>query len=113
MKKIEAIIRPQRLIELKDTLSTNTRVYGFTVLEVRGFGRQRGYKEIFRGNEYDVDLLPKLMIVLVTEDSFVDKIIDKITSVCYTGQIGDGKIFVSPVEEVIRIRTEDRGKNAL
>ena len=112
MKKIEVIIRPQRLPDLKEELS-NLGVHGLTVLEAGGFGRQRGHKEVFRGNEYDVDLLPKLMIMLVTKDNLVDKLIDKIVSVCYTGEVGDGKIFISPVEETIRIRTRERGENAL
>lgn len=112
MKKIEAIIRPQRLPDLKEELSS-LGVHGLTVLEAGGFGRQRGHKEVFRGNEYDVDLLPKLMIVLVTKDNLVEKIINKFVSVCYTGQVGDGKIFISPVEETVRIRTSERGENAL
>jgi len=112
MKKIEAVIRPSRLSDIKSELS-ELGIHGLTVYEAGGFGRQRGHTEIFRGNEYDVDLIPKLVVVLVTKDDLVAKIIEKISSVCYTGEVGDGKIFVSPVEECVRIRTGEKGETAL
>jgi nitrogen regulatory protein P-II 1 len=112
MIKIEAIIRPSRLTQLKDSLSL-LGVHGMTILEAGGFGRQRGHKELFRGGEYEVELIPKLMIVLVTRDDLAEKIIGKIKDVCYTGEAGDGKIFIYPIGEVIRIRTGEQGEDAL
>ena len=112
MKKIEAIIRPSKLQELKAQLS-DLGVHGLTVFEAGGFGRQRGHKVMFWGNEYDVDLIPKLMIVLATRDDLVDRIVEKIKSICYTGEVGDGKIFITPIDEVIRIRTGEVGDAAL
>ncbi len=112
MKRIEAVIRPTKLHDLKGELSA-LGIHGITVYEAGGFGRQRGHTEIFRGNEYDVDLIPKLVVSLVTKDDMVAKIIEKITSICYTGDVGDGKIFVSPIEEVVRIRTGEKGEAAL
>lgn len=112
MKKIEAVIRPSKLPDIKNELS-ELGIHGLTVYEAGGFGRQRGHTEIFRGNEYDVDLIPKLVVVLVTKDSSVAQIVEKITNVCYTGEVGDGKIFISPVEDVVRIRTGEKGEGAL
>ncbi len=112
MKKIEAIIRPPRLHDLKEELST-LGIHGLTVTEAGGFGRQRGHKEMYRGNEYDIDLVPKLLVTIVTKDSLVKVITDKIASVCRTGEVGDGKIFISTVEEVMRIRTGETGEAAL
>jgi nitrogen regulatory protein P-II 1 len=112
MKRIETVIRPSKLHDLKTALS-GLGIHGLTVFEAGGFGRQRGHKEMFRGNEYDVDLIPKLVVVLVTQDELVDKIIDKIISVCYTGEVGDGKIFVSTIDETVRIRTGERGEGAM
>ena len=112
MKRIEAVIRPSRLHDIKGELS-GMGIHGLTVIEAGGFGRQRGHTEMFRGNEYDVDIIPKLIVSLVTKNDLVDKIVEKITSVCYTGEVGDGKIFISPVEEVVRIRTGEKGEAAL
>lgn len=104
MKKVEAIIRPFKLDEVKIAL-VNAGVVGMTVSEVRGFGRQKGQTERYRGSEYTVEFLQKLKIEIVIEDGQVDMVIDKIVSAARTGEIGDGKIFVSPVEKIIRIRT--------
>ena len=112
MVKIEAIIRPSRLTSLKDEL-TLLGVHGMTILEAAGFGRQRGHKELFRGHEYDVELIPKLMIVLVTTDELSAKIVKKIQEVCHTGEVGDGKIFIYPIGDVVRIRTGEQGEAAL
>lgn len=112
MKKIEAVIRPSKLHDIKNELS-ELGIHGLTVYEAGGFGRQRGHTEMFRGNEYDVDLIPKLVVELVTKNDQVDRIIEKIANVCYTGEVGDGKIFVSTVDEVVRIRTGEKGEAAL
>ncbi|WP_287130201.1 P-II family nitrogen regulator [Candidatus Cyanaurora vandensis] len=112
MKKIEAIIRPFKLDEVKVAL-VNTGVIGMTVSEVRGFGRQKGQTERYRGSEYTVEFLQKLKIEVVVEDTQVDLVVDKIMTVARTGEIGDGKIFVTPVESVIRIRTGERDLGAL
>jgi nitrogen regulatory protein P-II 1 len=104
LKKVEAIIRPFKLDEVKIAL-VNAGVVGMTVSEVRGFGRQKGQTERYRGSEYTVEFLQKLKIEIVIEDGQVDMVIDKIVSAARTGEIGDGKIFVSPVEKIIRIRT--------
>lgn len=104
MKKVEAIIRPFKLDEVKIAL-VNAGVVGMTVSEVRGFGRQKGQTERYRGSEYTVEFLQKLKIEIVIEDGQVDMVIDKIVAAARTGEIGDGKIFVSPVEKIIRIRT--------
>ena len=112
MKKIEAIIKPFRLEDVKSALQAAGLV-GMTVSEVKGFGRQRGHTEIYRGSEYTVDFLPKLKIELVVSDALVQTAIDAIIKAAKTGKIGDGKIFVSAVEEVIRIRTEERGEQAV
>ena len=112
MKKIEAIIKPFRLTDVKEALQ-EAGVYGLTVTEVKGFGRQRGHTEIYRGSEYTVDFLPKVKIEIVLEDEAVDRVVKAIVSAAMTGKIGDGKVFVLPVEEAIRIRTNDRGPAAL
>jgi nitrogen regulatory protein P-II 1 len=112
MKKIEAIIKPFKLEEVKEAL-TSVGIKGITVTEVKGFGRQKGHTEIYRGAEYVVDFLPKVKIEVVVETEMVQKVVETIMDVARTGKIGDGKIFVLPVEEVIRIRTGERGVNAL
>ena len=112
MKKVEAIIKPFRLEDVKSALQAAGLV-GMTVSEVKGFGRQRGHTEIYRGSEYTVDFLPKLKVELVVSDSLVQMAVDAIIKAARTGKIGDGKIFVSAVEEVIRIRTEERGEQAV
>jgi nitrogen regulatory protein P-II 1 len=112
MKKIEAIIKPFKLDEVKNAL-TKIGVQGMTVTEVKGFGRQKGHTESYRGTEYAIDFLPKSKIDLITTDELVTQVIETIERVAKTGKIGDGKIFLSPVEEVIRIRTGERGKEAI
>jgi nitrogen regulatory protein P-II 1 len=112
MKKIEAIIKPFKLDDVKDALSS-VGVEGMTVSEVKGFGRQKGHTEIYRGNEYTVDFLPKIKIEIVLADNLVSSAVEAIVKAAKTGKIGDGKVFVSPVEDVIRIRTEERGERAV
>jgi nitrogen regulatory protein P-II 1 len=112
MKKIEAIIKPFKLDEVKDAIS-ELGIQGMTVSEVKGFGRQKGHTEIYRGAEYVVDFLPKIKIELVIKDEDVAKVIDAIVGAAKTGRIGDGKIFVIPLEEVVRIRTGETGENAI
>lgn len=112
MKKIEAIIKPFKLEEVKDKLH-EIGIEGMTVTEVKGFGRQKGHTEIYRGSEYTVDFLPKLKLELVTSDDKVEDAISAIIKGAKTGKIGDGKIFVSNVEEAIRIRTEEKGEEAV
>jgi nitrogen regulatory protein PII len=112
MKKIEAIIKPFKLEEVKEALSS-AGVEGMTVSEVKGFGRQKGHTEIYRGNEYTVDFLPKIKIEIVLADSLVTSAVDAIVKAAKTGKIGDGKVFVSAVEDVIRIRTEEKGERAV
>lgn len=112
MKKIEAIIKPFKLEEVKEALS-EIGILGMTVAEVKGFGRQKGHTEIYRGAEYTVDFLPKLKLDLVVADAQVQTAIQAIIRGARTGKIGDGKIFVSTVEDVIRIRTEERGDQAI
>ena len=112
MKKIEAIIKPFKLDEVKDGL-TAIGIKGLTVSEVKGFGRQRGHKEVYRGAEYRVDFIPKIKIEVITESSLVQDVVRVISEKARTGQIGDGKIFILPVEEVIRIRTGESGKDAI
>jgi nitrogen regulatory protein P-II 1 len=112
MKKIEAVIKPFKLDEVKDALNA-IGVQGITVTEVKGFGRQKGHTELYRGAEYVVDFLPKVKIEVIAADSLVLKIIETIETSAKTGRIGDGKIFVTPVEEVIRIRTGERGESAI
>ncbi|NIA09082.1 MAG: P-II family nitrogen regulator [Nitrospiraceae bacterium] len=112
MKKIEAIIKPFRLDDLKEGLAL-LGTKGMTVSEVKGFGRQKGHSEVYRGTEYTVDFVPKVKVEIVTEADMVEKIIDVILSQSRTGKIGDGKIFVSTLDEVIRIRTGEKGREAI
>ncbi len=112
MKKIEAIIKPFKLDEVKNAL-TKIGIQGMTVIEVKGFGRQKGHTESYRGTEYAIDFLPKSKIELVVPDEIVPQVIETIERAAKTGKIGDGKIFLLPVEEVIRIRTGERGKDAM
>jgi nitrogen regulatory protein P-II 1 len=112
MKKIEAIIKPFKLDEVKDALNA-IGVQGITVVEVKGFGRQKGHTELYRGAEYVVDFLPKVKIEIIAADNLVSRIIETIETTAKTGRIGDGKIFILPVEEVIRIRTGERGEAAI
>jgi nitrogen regulatory protein P-II 1 len=112
MKKVEAIIKPFKLEEVKDALS-DIGIEGMTVTEVKGFGRQKGHTEIYRGSEYTVDFLPKIKIELVVPDARVEAALGAIVKAAKTGKIGDGKVFVSPVEEAIRIRTEEKGESAV
>ncbi len=112
MKKIEAIIKPFKLEEVKDAL-IKLGIGGMTVSEVRGFGQQKGETEIYRGTEYVVDFLPKIKIEVIVRDEDVEKVIETIANTARTGRVGDGKIFVIPVEDVIRIRTGERGEQAV
>ncbi|MDB5663437.1 MAG: hypothetical protein JWM38_35 [Sphingomonas bacterium] len=112
MKKIEAIIKPFKLDEVKEALH-EVGVSGITVTEARGFGRQKGHTELYRGAEYVVDFLPKVKLEVVVEDSLADRVVEAITSAAQTGRIGDGKIFVIPVETAVRIRTGERGADAI
>jgi len=112
MKKLEAIIKPLKLEEVKDALS-ELGVEGMTVTEVKGFGRQKGHTEIYRGSEYTVDFLPKVKLEVVLPDDRVEAAVAAIVKAAKTGKIGDGKVFVSPVEEAIRIRTDERGDKAV
>lgn len=112
MKKITAIIKPFKLDDVRDAL-TDTGVYGMTVTEVKGFGRQRGHTEIYRGAEYAVDFLPKVRLEIVVADTRIQEVVDTLAAAAHTGKIGDGKIFVEPVEEVIRIRTGECGEQAI
>jgi nitrogen regulatory protein PII len=112
MKKIEAIIKPFKLEEVKDALG-EVGVEGMTVTEVKGFGRQKGHTEIYRGSEYTVDFLPKIKIEIVISDDKLDEAVSVIVKAARTGKIGDGKIFVSAVEEAVRIRTDEKGVAAV
>jgi nitrogen regulatory protein P-II 1 len=112
MKKIEAIIKPFKLDDVKEAL-TSIGVIGMTVSEVRGFGRQKGHTELYRGGEYTVDFLPKIKIEVVVPDRIVDKVSEIMSAAAKTGNIGDGKIFVHPVESAVRIRTGERDESAL
>ncbi len=112
MKKVEAIIRPFKLDEVKESLG-DIGVQGMTVSEVKGFGRTGGKKEVYRGSAYVVDFVPKVKIEVVVSDELVRQVVDAVVSAAHTGRIGDGKIFVLPVEEVIRIRTGDVGDHAI
>ena len=112
MKKIEAIIKPFKLEDVKDALS-GLGVQGMTVSEVKGFGRQKGHTEIYRGSEYTVDFLPKIKIEVVLADSVVSPAVEAIVKAARTGKIGDGKVFVSAIENAIRIRTEETGEQAV
>ena len=112
MKKIEAIIKPFKLDEVKKALN-DIHIEGMTVTEVKGFGRQKGHTELYRGAEYVVDFLPKVKIEVVTTEEMAAKVVEAITGAARTGKIGDGKIFVSAIQEVVRIRTGEKGKDAL
>jgi nitrogen regulatory protein PII len=110
--KIEAIIKPFKLDDVKAAL-TGAGIVGMTVTEVRGFGRQKGHTEMYRGGEYKVDFLPKMKIEIVVPDSLADKVVALVVGAAKTGAIGDGKVFVAPLEEAVRIRTGERGDNAV
>jgi nitrogen regulatory protein P-II 1 len=112
MKKIEAIIKPFKLEEVKKAL-TELGIAGMTTVDVKGFGRQKGHKEIYRGSEYEVDLLPKVLIIVAVADPLVESAINAITEAGRTGTIGDGKIFISTIDEAVRIRTAERGDSAI
>lgn len=112
MKRIEAIIKPFKLDDVRDALA-RTGLQGMTVTEVRGFGRQRGHTELYRGSEYQIDLLPKVKVEVVVPDEATEEVVEAILEAAYTGEIGDGKIFVCPVEDVVRIRTRERGDSAV
>jgi nitrogen regulatory protein P-II 1 len=112
MKKIEAIIRPFRIDDVREALA-EIGVKGMTLTEVKGYGRQKGHTELYRGSEYQIDFLPKIKIEVIVADSIADKVIDTIMNAARTGQVGDGKIFVSTVEDVIRVRTGESGEEAL
>jgi nitrogen regulatory protein PII len=112
MKKIEAIIKPFKLTEVKEALN-EIGIQGMTVSEVKGFGRQKGHTEIYRGSEYTVDFLPKVKIEIVLPDALIKQAVDVIVKAAHTGKIGDGKIFVMPVDNAVRIRTEEQGDNAV
>lgn len=112
MKKVEAIIKPFKLDEVKEALSA-VGVQGITVSEVKGFGRQKGHTELYRGAEYVVDFLPKVKLEIIVKDELVTQVVDTILKAAKTGRIGDGKIFVLPIEEVVRIRTGERGPDAI
>ena len=112
MKKIEAIIKPFKLEEVKEALS-ELWIEGMTVTEVKGFGRQKGHTEIYRGSEYTVDFLPKIKIEVVLADNIVENAAAAVTKAARTGKIGDGKVFISPIEEAIRIRTDETGEKAI
>jgi nitrogen regulatory protein P-II 1 len=112
MKKVEAIIKPFKLDEVKDALS-KIGIYGMTVTEVKGFGRQKGHVEVYRGTEYEVTFIPKVKIEVVVPDATIDKVIATVIEKAKTGNIGDGKIFLYSLEDVIRIRTGERGESAI
>lgn len=112
MKKIEAVIRPFKLDEVKEAL-LEVGIRGMTITEVRGYGRQKGHKETYRGSEYQIEFVPKIKIEIVVDDSISEKVIDAILATAKTGQVGDGKIFVSDISDVIRIRTDESGPEAL
>ena len=112
MKKIEAIIKPFKMEDVKDALA-EIGIQGMTVAEVKGFGRQKGHTEIYRGSEYTVEFLPKVKFEIVVEEDLVQKVVNTIVQAAKTGKIGDGKVFVLPIEDAIRIRTEERGDEAI
>ena len=112
MKQIEAIIKPFKLDEVKDAL-TKVGIQGMTITEVKGFGRQKGHTELYRGAEFSVDFLPKVKIQILVPDDKVAQVVETVVKTAHTGKIGDGKIFVTPVEEVIRIRTGEKGADAI
>ena len=112
MKKIEAIIKPFKLDEVKEALQ-EVGLQGITVLEAKGFGRQKGHTELYRGAEYVVDFLPKVKLEIVVEDEMLDQAVEAIQNAAHTGRIGDGKIFIVPIEDAIRVRTGERGREAI
>ena len=112
MKKIEAIIKPFKLDEVKEALH-EVGLQGITVLEAKGFGRQKGHTELYRGAEYVVDFLPKVKLEIVVEDGMLDRAVEAIQNAAHTGRIGDGKIFIVPIEDAIRVRTGERGREAI
>ena len=112
MKKIDTIIKPSKLDEVKEALH-DVGIQGLTVLEAKGFGRQKGHTELYRGAEYVVDFLPKVKIEVVIDDSMTERVVDAIQNAAQTGRIGDGKIFISAIDEAIRIRTGERGSDAV
>ena len=112
MKKVEAVIRPFKLDDVREALS-EIGVRGMTLTEVKGYGRQKGHTELYRGSEYKIDFLPKIKIEIIAKDSMVESIVSTIIKASKTGQVGDGKIFVYPVEDVVRVRTEESGEDAL
>ena len=112
MKKIEAIIKPFKLDEVKEALQ-EVGLEGMTVSEVKGFGRQKGHTELYRGAEYVVEFLPKVKVELLIDDSKIDQVVEAIITTARTGRIGDGKVFVLPVDDAVRIRTGERGRNAI
>ena len=112
MKKIEAIIKPFKLDEVKEALQ-EVGIQGLSVIEVKGFGRQKGHTELYRGAEYVVDFLPKVKIEVVIDDAMTERVVDAIQNAAQTGRIGDGKIFISTIDEAIRIRTGERGSDAV
>jgi len=112
MKKIEAVIRPFRIDDVREALA-EIGVRGLTLTEVKGYGRQKGHTELYRGSEYQIDFLPKMKIEVIVSDEMADKVVDTIIKAAKTGQVGDGKIFISPIEDVIRVRTGESGEEAL
>ncbi len=112
MKKIEAIIRPFKVDDVREALA-EIGIKGMTIIEVKGYGRQKGHTELYRGSEYQIDFLPKVKIEIVVKDSLLDKVVSAIINASKTGQVGDGKIFISTIDEVIRVRTEESGEAAL
>jgi len=112
MKKIEAVIRPFKLDEVKEAL-LEVGIRGMTITEVRGYGRQKGHKETYRGSEYQIEFVPKIKIEIVVDDSISEKVVDSILSTAKTGQVGDGKIFIYNVQDAVRIRTGESGESAL
>ena len=112
MKKIEAIIKPFKLDDVKDAL-VDIDITGMTITEVKGYGRQHGHNELYRGAEYVVDFIPKVKLEIIANNEFIEQIVDVITKVAHTGKIGDGKIFIFPIEDAVRIRTGERGEDAI
>lgn len=112
MKRIEAIIRPHKLEEVREAL-LEKGIKGMTIEEVKGFGRQKGHSEVYRGSEYKIDFLPKVKLEVVVSDQLLDTVVSTISDIARTGQVGDGKIFISPIDDAIRIRTKESGEQAL